>query len=676
MNKYLLLSFLPFCFLACTNSEGLSSEYEGVKVNFSTRGIVAQVASTRADASSLAEGATIRVQVYKHTGTATDLTATNYVGDNTYVVGTDGSLSTCVVDAMGTVTSTTGSDLYLRSGDYDFYAVTPALTLSTSGETTAVPQGMDYATSLTQGVSVSSTLSTQSVALTTLERKCAQLVFKIDRAITTITSVAIDELILTGLAVGPLTGTMNNALSTAASNTGSVTLANSNFTYDATDQYKASASTIVLPKTDGTMQLSMTVYFNGHTTARTISSVTVPSIAFEAGTQYIFTLKLYGDQVVLSLTSSSSASWETATTWNSTIGGGAVTVGSASNCYIVAPGAGVSIPVSRANESTIAIDGATLTSGTYYQILSTTDWSASLLWETTPGLIGMIGKTGTGSSGRFTVFANSPVGDNGGNAVVVVKNSSGTILWSWHIWVTSYNPNTGTTNTLNNGYRDYVFMDRNLGATRADYNTTDAGARGLYYQWGRKDPFPGSNEWTATEPTLYGSQTAVKTISTIGFTTSVCNPGTFICTSSSPYDWYGSTQNNYLWNNSSGEKTVYDPCPVGWRVPVWSTSSPWRYLVESNGIFTYSGSGYSGTFSNGYSFMKSSSNIGYYPASGVRGTGSGTVASVGSFGYYWSASTSTVNTIYGYGFHFYTNYVFDAYSDNRGSAFGIRCVKE
>lgn len=45
-----------------------------------------------------------------------------------------------------------------------------------------------------------------------------------------------------------------------------------------------------------------------------------------------------------------------------------------------------------------------------------------------------------------------------------------------------------TTYAHNNGEADYLFMDRNIGATSV--SATDITSMGLTYQWGRKDPFP------------------------------------------------------------------------------------------------------------------------------------------------------------------------------------------
>lgn len=75
-----------------------------------------------------------------------------------------------------------------------------------------------------------------------------------------------------------------------------------------------------------------------------------------------------------------------------------------------------------------------------------------------------------------------------GNAVIALRDFSGEIVWSWHIWVTDRE----VTLTAANGYE---WMDRNLGALN---NTPgDVANRGLFYQWGRKDPFlPSSAPYT------------------------------------------------------------------------------------------------------------------------------------------------------------------------------------
>lgn len=75
-----------------------------------------------------------------------------------------------------------------------------------------------------------------------------------------------------------------------------------------------------------------------------------------------------------------------------------------------------------------------------------------------------------------------------GNAVIGAYDADGELIWSWHIWATDYDPDAegGTVD-----FNGYTLMNRNLGALANDNSTTDKilASYGLYYQWGRKDPF-------------------------------------------------------------------------------------------------------------------------------------------------------------------------------------------
>ena len=161
-----------------------------------------------------------------------------------------------------------------------------------------------------------------------------------------------------------------------------------------------------------------------------------------------------------------------------------------------------------------------------------------------------------------------------GNAVIAAKDAAGTILWSWHIWV----PATEIV-TADYGIYSAAMMDRNLGALVAA--TADAAAPvesfGLTYQWGRKDPFPGpkavnssSNATVAgvevsTQP---GNGTTAESCLTIA--EAIANPTVLGFTQNG--DWLPTDQaDNTLWQN--GEKTIYDPCPPGYRVPARDTES-------------------------------------------------------------------------------------------------------
>jgi len=285
------------------------------------------------------------------------------------------------------------------------------------------------------------------------------------------------------------------------------------------------------------------------------------------------------------------------------------------NCYILSPGSKRIIPVGikgNGDATTASLAG-----------ISTTHTAASVgvLWETTSGLVTCTGFNATSQ----TVTVNAPLMNQSGNAVIAAysgDSQSGTILWSWHIWVTSYNPNTkinGTTYSYTNtsGVTN-VFMDRNLGATSvvaADVNTY-----GLLYQWGRKDPFTGSGTYNGnTAQTVYGTKTVTTSAGPISIAEAINAPNVFYYNSTTPYNWC-STQYDGLWSGtvSTSAKSIFDPSPFGWRVPSWkktgTSASPWI------GLASYQGSSYWST--NGYNWV-TTPGIGFWPAAGYRNYSSG-----------------------------------------------------
>ncbi len=295
--------------------------------------------------------------------------------------------------------------------------------------------------------------------------------------------------------------------------------------------------------------------------------------------------------------------------------------------------------------------------------------SASILWETfgtdtAPELLDLI--SGICYKDGYIAFKTA---DNfkEGNAVIAAKDASGTILWSWHIWFTDqpqaqvYNNDAGT------------MMDRNLGATSA--TPGDVGALGLLYQWGRKDPFLGSSsissntiaKSTIAWPSAVSSDSSNGTIAY-----ATANPTTFIKYNSNNHDWHytgSSSTDNTRWTTSESSKSIYDPCPSGWRVPDGG----------DNGIWSKAGfddTTYDGT-NQGISFSITSPSKTWYPASGYRYGSGGSLVSVGDGGSCWSASPSSGNSdhAYGLGFSIYGN-VFPSSSDSRADGQSVRCLQE
>lgn len=299
--------------------------------------------------------------------------------------------------------------------------------------------------------------------------------------------------------------------------------------------------------------------------------------------------------------------------------------------------------------------------------------SAEVLWETfgtdvTPN-VGDLVKNISYKNGEVT-FQTADTFTRG-NAVIAAKDADGNILWSWHIWLTDqpqgqvYYNNAGT------------MMDRNLGATSA--TPGDVGALGLIYQWGRKDPFLGSSsissaieaKSTGTWPSAVSSNS---TKGTIEYATAY--PTTFIKYNSSNYDWYytgSSTTDNTRWTTSTATKSIYDPCPSGWRVPDGGNNGIWSKALGSSSDFkdallydsANEGMNFSGKFGSDQTI--------WYPASGFRSRFDARLSYVGS-GYYWSASPYSRATYYL--FFDSTGDVYPSSDTNRAYGHSVRCLQE
>lgn len=148
-----------------------------------------------------------------------------------------------------------------------------------------------------------------------------------------------------------------------------------------------------------------------------------------------------------------------------------------------------------------------------------------------------------------------------GNALVALKDGRGNIIWSWHLWITNETKeNLGV--ELGNGV---VFMDRNLGALSKN---PDGGylTFGQQYQFGRKDPFQAGNKTNTGYDGVYYNMyphlainVSKQAISLLG---SIASPNTI----SKGVDSWISNLNETSWGWGEDKKSLWDPCPVGWRI--------------------------------------------------------------------------------------------------------------
>ena len=295
---------------------------------------------------------------------------------------------------------------------------------------------------------------------------------------------------------------------------------------------------------------------------------------------------------------------------------------------------------------------------------------AVLVWQDVQGLVTVdpvISGSGENAYITFSVPAETITQGNALIAVLVDDDNNGTpetVAWSWHVWVTEED-----LTAVKEGSNSNFFAPVNIGwcegktetyaARTCQVRATQAGS-GLartatlaqtegsvvtggnspYYQWGRKDPLQASDgrSNTQTFKTYYPSESAYAPAvadGPVSIGAAIRSPYTIYTRSSFLYDWCSTTYHNH-WsstiNGTTGQnanaktKTVYDPSPVGFRVPALDA---WSGFKSSN--FTW------GTVNgdNGRTYTQSGL---FFPASGFRSYGRGGMDNVGSYGYFWSSS--------------------------------------
>lgn len=266
-----------------------------------------------------------------------------------------------------------------------------------------------------------------------------------------------------------------------------------------------------------------------------------------------------------------------------------------------------------------------------------------------------------------------------GNAVVAVTKN-GTVVWSWHLW---FVPQSALTPIPVTNYQNkvYNFTEETLGwkptkwegstyntprtvKVRVEQTIANNGTKQVsdititqnpgtvrtgiatLYQFGRKDAFPGMDETQLPQGSI--NKNAGNNMS---ITNGIQYPDRFYMSGS---NW----NNNYgyynLWsadnmvagslnvgNDDPVVKTVYDPSPVGFKMPANNAFTGFTANGKNEGTKNVDGTDDLQTFSNnfGYNFWTSSSKTAtiYFPASGYRSYDDGSLNSVGSNGYYWSA---------------------------------------
>ena len=278
--------------------------------------------------------------------------------------------------------------------------------------------------------------------------------------------------------------------------------------------------------------------------------------------------------------------------------------------------------------------------------------------------------------------------------------NNATLLWSWNIWAAEgYDP---TATAVISGGK--TFMDRNLGAPISGVGSTGdyepAYAVGNYYQWGRKDPFPSIADYCNYWPCQYANQligtptytpivalrvhgqSAAKNVNnqvwgyktkedgsfnmdlswhtiernSIGAPSSsnsvfsgyaVEHPYVYILNSKYPdggyYPWMTTDDQSYraFWGGADSKKTLFDPCPAGWRVCNKTEAESFIQMVSSTATLASNLIGYD--FDGHYLPMTGIRDKSNMRTSNVRSCGYETIS------YMWTSESVTAHN-YGYAY--------------------------
>ena len=348
---------------------------------------------------------------------------------------------------------------------------------------------------------------------------------------------------------------------------------------------------------------------------------------------------------------------------------------------------------------------------------------AEVVWADAANLVHSPSIAHVGGEG-FLDFEVTAVDIQSGNAVVAVTKGSGgskTVLWSWHLWFAPKDA-LDKIKVTNHQNVNYYFTKEALGwkPTQWSGSTYDKprtvkvkvvqtvknggvaqetvinitqnpgnvkkGATTLY-QFGRKDAFPGVD----ASKLAANSHFTANAGDNMSITNNIQNPDKFYIYGSSVWTNYGyynlwSADNTVTGGYNQGNdnpvvKTVYDPCPVGFKMPAnnaftgfTTTGQNSTSQSEMNVDGTDDWQQWTNNF--GHNFWTNSSKTATinFPASGLRLSGDGSLNFVGYNGYFWSAVPSYADV--GCNLYFTSGRVSPLNTGTRAYGFAVRAVSE
>ena len=373
---------------------------------------------------------------------------------------------------------------------------------------------------------------------------------------------------------------------------------------------------------------------------------------------------------------------------DSRVDDGSVVLLEESNSYLINPMQGqviYTVPIeNRINTYWSSESGRRNINWRNYLVNTEKEWVAEIIWQDVKKTqLKFIDEEGNKTNiyqgfrdGRYFSFVLADDAE-AGNVIIGVRRAGDSsnpwteaegYMWSWHIWITDYNPYeevgkwqdgkyiyelSGSNGSLHRYasfdrigmYKDRYVMDRNLGAK--GYTKSDGWqkAAGVMYEYGRKDPFPGSDH-------IYkgnGQDAGIAFVSSVGMNiyNSVTSPLTYY-TVESEGDWTEEDAYRiYTWNDLNKEvkkgqgKSFFDPCPPGWQLPVFEIWDDFDTADKSDWSITAGDEGWMIDLSA----SAEDEELAYFPASGMRVRTTGTYSNYGSVSAFWSATEESGTSV-------------------------------
>ena len=307
-----------------------------------------------------------------------------------------------------------------------------------------------------------------------------------------------------------------------------------------------------------------------------------------------------------------------------------------------------------------------------------------------------------------------------GNAVVAVTKG-GVVVWSWHLWFAPKSALNKIEVTNHQGVK-YNFTEETLGwkpkgevttynaprtvKVKVEQTIANGGVKQItvlnitqnnggkkegicaLYQFGRKDALPGTDTFYPTNGYSFDNTPGGRSL---GY--AIQHPeNMFIYASTTSFDWCNAAYYN-LWsaenttdgsfNDNAVVKTVYDPSPVGFKMPANNAftgfTSDGQHQgaaanINADGTADSPGTKFSAAYGHNFWTNSSKNATIFFPASGNRDGFGGWLDGVGSNGYYWSVVSNFEK--YGYGLFFNWSDVYPQYYNDRVRGFAARPVSE